>query len=99
MSELFGDDFITLEDDDGNEVVLELVDTMDYNNQTYNCFVPADMDENDPEYGMIILRVVTDENGEELFESVDDEAELNDVYEHFMVLLFDDEENGETDKE
>ena len=33
-----------------------------------------------------------DESGEELYESIDDEDELNDVYEHFMVLLFDDED-------
>lgn len=99
MSEEYGSDFITITDDDGQEFELEVLDTMDYNGQTFMAFLPADMDENDPEYGMIILRVVTDENGEELFESVDDEAELNDVYEHFMVLLFDDEEDGETDKE
>jgi hypothetical protein len=52
------------------------------------------MDENDPDYGLVILRSVI-ENGEELFESVDDEDELNDVYEHFMVLLFDDEDEEE----
>ena len=36
-----------------------------------------------------------DENGDELFESIDDEEQLNDVYEHFMVLLFDDEDEEE----
>ena len=41
---------------------------------------------------MIILRSVVNEKGEELFESVDDDDELQDVYEHFMVLLFDDED-------
>lgn len=91
MSEEFGNDFITITDDDGQEFELEILDTMDYNGKTYMAFLPADMSEDDPEYGMIILRCVT-ENGEELFESVDDDAELNDVYEHFMVLLFDDEE-------
>ena len=92
MSEEFGSDFITILDDDGAEFELEVLDTMDYNNQTFVAFLPADMDENDPDYGIIILRSVLDENGEELFESIDDEDELQDVYEHFMVLLFDDEE-------
>ena len=50
------------------------------------------MDESDPDYGMIILRSVLDENGEELFESIDDDAELDDVYNKFMVLFFDEEE-------
>ena len=50
------------------------------------------MDEEDPDYGIIILRSVIDEKGEELFESIDDDDELQDVYEHFAVLLFDDED-------
>lgn len=94
MSEEFGSDFITIIDDDGQEFELEVLDSMDYNGQTYVAFLPANMDENDPDYGLVILRSVID-NGEELFESVDDEDELNDVYEHFMVLLFDDEDEEE----
>lgn len=92
MSDDFGSDFITIVDDDGQEFELEVLDTMDYNGKTYTAFLPTNMDENDPEFGMIILRSVLDEKGEELFESVDDDDELQDVYEHFMVLLFDDEE-------
>ena len=92
MSEEFGSDFITIIDDDGTEFELEVLDTMDYNNQTFVAFLPADMDENDPDYGIIILPSVLDENGEELFESIDDEDELQDVYEHFSRILFDDED-------
>lgn len=92
MSEEFGSDFITIVDDEGQEFELELLDTMDYNGQTFMAFLPTNMDEEDPDYGMIILRSVTDEKGEELFESIDDEDELQDVYEKFMVLLFDDED-------
>ena len=94
MIEEFGNDFITIIDDDGQEFELEILDSMDYNGSTYVAFLPANMDENDPDYGLVILRSVI-ENGEELFESVDDEDELNDVYEHFMVLLFDDEDEEE----
>ena len=95
MSEEFGGDFITIVDDDGQEFELEVLDTMDYKGQTFTAFLPADMDESDPDYGIIILRSVEDENGDELFESIDDEDQLNDVYEHFMVLLFDDEDEEE----
>ena len=92
MSEEFGSDFITIIDDDGQEFELEVLDEMNYNGETYVAFLPADMKEDDPDYGIIILRSVEDENGDELFESIDDEDQLQDVYEHFMVLLFDDEE-------
>lgn len=93
MSEEFGSDFITIVDDDGQEFELEVLDEMNYKGETYVAFLPADMKEDDPDYGIIILRSVEDENGDELFESIDDEDQLQDVYEHFMVLLFDDEED------
>lgn len=92
MSEEYGNDFITIIDDDGQEFELEVLDSMDYNGESYVAFLPADMDESDPDYGIIILRSVLDDNGEELFESIDDEEQLQDVYNHFMVLLFDDED-------
>ena len=95
MSEEFGGDFITIVDDDGQEFELEVLDSMDYKGESYMAFLPANMEETDPDYGIIILRSVLDENGEEIFESVDDEEQLQDVYEHFMVLLFDDEEDPE----
>ena len=95
MSEEYGSDFITIVDDDGQEFELEVLDSMDYNGESYMAFLPANMEETDPDYGIIILRSVLDENGEEIFESVDDEEQLQDVDAHFMVLLFDDEEDGE----
>ena len=93
MSEEFGSDFITIVDEDSQEIELEVLDTMDYKGKTFMAFLPADMEEDDPDYGMIILRSVLDEKGEEVFESIDDDEELNDVYEHFMKLLFDDEDD------
>ena len=92
MSEEFGSDFITIVDDDGAEFELEVLDSMDYKGQTFMAFLPANMDEEDPDYGIIILRSVLDENGDELFESIDDDEELQDVYEHFARILFDDED-------
>ena len=94
MSEDFGNDFLTIVDDDGQEFELEYLDAMDYNGSTYVAFLPANMKEDDPDYGLIILRSVMD-GSDEMFESVDDEDELQDVYEHFMVLLFDDDEEEE----
>ncbi len=100
MSDLRNDgDLITIIDDDGQEFELEYIDEIDYNGSTFIAFLPANMDESDPDYGLIILRSVLDENGEELFESIDDEAELDDVFNKFMVLLFDDEEEPSEDTE
>lgn len=87
MSEDFGNDFITIVDDEGNEFELELLDTIDYNGETFSAFLPTDMDEDDPDYGLILLSVTVDENGEELFESIDDDDKLRQVHEMFMTVF------------
>ena len=98
MSDEYGSDFITVTDEEGNEFELEHLGTLEHQGTTYMCFVPADMDEDDEDFGMIILKVVED-NGEELLADVDDEDELNHIYDLFMEELFagDDEEEGGAD--
>lgn len=94
MSEAFGNDFITLTDEEGNSFELEHLDTLEVDGETYMAFLPADMSEDDEDFGIIILKVV-EEDGEEIFGSVDDEDELNHVYDRFMEILFDEEEDEE----
>ena len=92
MSEDFGSDFITIVDDEGQEFELEVLDSLEYKGKSYVAFLPADMNEDDPDYGMIILRSNMDENGEELFDTIDDDDELQEVYDSFMKILFVDDE-------
>ena len=99
MSEEYGSDFVTMTDESGEEFTLELIESIDYNGKTYTAFLPADMDENDPDYGLIILCNSVDENGEEVFDTIDDDDELEDVYNQFMRILFDDEEEDNTPKQ
>ena len=87
MSEEYGNDFVTIIDDEGNEFELELLATIDYNGESFAAFLPTDMDEDEPDYGLIILSVVNDENGDELFESIDDDDKLQQVYEMFMTVF------------
>jgi hypothetical protein len=98
VSDEFGSDYLTIVDDDGTEFELEVVDTMDYDGKTYTAFLPTDIDENDPDYGFIILENVM-EGDEEVFNSIDDEAQLQDVYEHFMALLFPEDEDESEDNQ
>ena len=92
MSEEYGDNFITMVDENGEEFVLELLETIEYKDKTYTAFLPADIDENDPDSGLVLLCNAVDENGDEVFDTIDDDEELNDVYEQFMRILFDDED-------
>ena len=94
MSKEFGNDFMTIIDDDGNEFNLELLDTIDYNGEKFSAFLPADMDEDDPDYGLILLSVTEDENGDELFESIEDEEKLEEVHNMF-ITIFEAEEDDE----
>ena len=89
MSKDFGGDFITIADEEGNEFELEILDVLDVDGVSYTVFVPANIDEmdvNDPDYGLIFLRN-REENGEEFFDSIDDDAELDRVYELYNQLL------------
>lgn len=98
MDDDYGSNYITIEDEEGHEFELEQLATMEYNGEEYSAFLPADLEESDPDYGYIILKI-SEENGEELFSSVDDEAELNAVYNLFMAQLFPDEgSDGDSDE-
>lgn len=95
MSEEFGPNFITLTDEDGNEIELEYVDAIEVDGQTYMAFFPTVDDEADEaaagEFGLVILKSIT-ENGEELLSTLDSDEELNRVYDLFMEQLMDDED-------
>ena len=94
MEENFGSDFITLINDDGEEFELEHLDTIEYGGNTYMAMLPTDIDENDDDFGFIILKAVN-EDGEEILVTVDDEEELGQVYDEFLRILFDDEDDDE----
>ena len=91
MNEDFGNDLITITDDEGNEYELEHLHTLEHKDCFYMAFLPTDMDEDDEDFGLIILKVI-EENGEEILGSVDDPKELEEVYELFAAVLFDGEE-------
>ena len=69
MSEEYGNDFVTLIDEDGNEVEFEHIDTVEYEGVTYLAFIPAELSvEEDSE--LVIMHVEPDEIGEELLVGV-----------------------------
>ena len=102
MSESFGPDFITVTDEDGNEFELELVDTLEHEGVTYYAMFPAvaeneetgepvDVDADDEEYGLVIMKAV-EENGEEILSTLDSDEELDVIYNLFMERFFEEED-------
>lgn len=102
MSEEFGPDFISVTDDEGNEYELELVDTLEHKGVTYYAMFPAvaedeasgepvDVDADDEEYGLVIMKTIL-VDGEEMLSTPDSDEELDEVYSLFMERFFEDED-------
>jgi hypothetical protein len=91
MSDEFGSTYITITDDEGNEYELEHLDTIEYGDDLYMAFLPTEPDENGEQPTEMVILKVVEENGEEFFETVDDDALMEKVYEAFMEQLFDDD--------
>jgi uncharacterized protein YrzB (UPF0473 family) len=93
MSEEYGSDFVVISDEDGNDIELEHLDTIEHEGQTYMAFIPADTGEDEEEIDFFILRLEEDEEGEEVLATVDDEAELDKIYAMFMKRMEEFDEN------
>lgn len=88
----YGDDFITITDEEGNSYELEKLseEDIEYQGRIYRAFLPVGENE-DEIYEMVLFRIV-EEDGEEVLETIDDEDEMEAVYEIFMDRLFEEDE-------
>ena len=73
------DNRITLKDEDGNDVVFEFLDLIEYDKEEYIVLLPEEGSEGDDE--VVILKVEeSDDEDEESYVGVEDEAALNAVF-------------------
>lgn len=89
MADEYGSDFITITDEDGNEFEVEVLSTVEYNGASYMAVIPAD-GEDDLRLEVSILKSV-EEDGEPLLCAIDNEAELQAVYDLVMDSLYDEQ--------
>lgn len=94
MNEDFGADMLTIEDEEGNLFELEVLGSFEHNDQEYLAALPADMEETDPDFGIILLRI-EEEDGAEVYASIDDDDELDAVYQTYMQILMEEDEEEE----
>ena len=87
----FGSDFLTIVDDDGEEYELEVLSTLEYNGETYMAVIPAGESQDALELEVSILKSV-EEDGEPILCFIDDEAELEAVYDLLMDSLYEEED-------
>ena len=93
MADEYGSDFITIVDEDGTEFELEVLSSIEYNGDTYLAVTLAGNEDADLEVS--ILKSVEEEDGEPTLCAVEDEIELETVYNLIMDQIYEEEENEE----
>lgn len=85
----FGDNIISISDEDGNDFDLLILDEADMNGVHYLALTEATNPEEEENLEVIILKVIEDEEtGEELLSTVDSEDELEAIYQIFEDQMF-----------
>ena len=91
MEDQFGSDFITIVDEDGTEYELEVLSTLEYDGNTYLAVIPAGEHAEEFQLEVSILKSV-EEDGEDILCAIEDEQELQAVYDLIMDSLYEEED-------
>ena len=91
MDNQYGSDFMTIVDEDGTEFELEVLSTLEYNGFTYLAVIPAGSDE-EQDLEVSILKSI-EEDGEPILCAIEDEAELQGVYDLMMDEMYAEDED------
>lgn len=95
MENNYGSDFMTIVDEDGTEFELEILTTLEYNGATYLAVIPAVDAEEEADLEVSILKSVEEEDGESVLCAIEDEQELQAVYDLIMDQLYEEEDEDE----
>ena len=87
----YGSDYITIVDDDGNEYELEGLAAIEWNGAEYMAVIPAGDTKDQFELEVSIFKSV-DEDGESVLAIIEDEEELQTVYDLIMDTLYEEED-------
>ena len=94
MSDQYGSDFMTIVDEDGTEYELEVLSTLEYDGNTYLAVIPAGV-EDSTDLEVSILKSVEEDDGEPILCAIEDEAELQAVYDLIMDELYAEEDDDD----
>lgn len=92
MADQYGSDFITIVDEDGVEYELEVLTTLEWNGSSYLAVIPAGENKDEFELEVSVLKSV-EEDGESILSAIEDENELQAVYDLIMDSLYEEEED------
>lgn len=90
----YGDNIISISDEDGNDFELLVLDEADMDGVHYLALTESQDPDDEENLEVIILKVIEDEaTGEELLSTVDSEAELEAIYQIFEDQMFSEDED------
>ena len=92
MEQDYGANYISITDEDGVEYELEVLSSVTYKGAEYLALTPADADEDAEELEVSILKSVMGGDGPVLV-TVEDDDELEAVYDLLMQTMFEDEDS------
>lgn len=92
MADEYGSDFMTIVDEDGTEFELEILTSLEYNGATYLAVIPAVDAEEEQDLEVSILKSVEEADGESILCAIEDEQELQAVYDLIMEQLYEEED-------
>ena len=97
MSEQYGNDLVTVVDDEGNQHQFEILDAIETDDARYVVLVPVYDNPSDliNDDGELVILTVKEENGEDLLLPIEDDdefEEIADIFEERLADLYEVEE-------
>ena len=81
------ENIVELIDDEGQKYELEILDILEYGGKEYAVGLPADTPEDEEEATVLIMRIVHINDDEDSLEPIEDEKELQAVFEVFKTHM------------
>lgn len=86
---------VILSDEEGNEVIFDYLMSIEYEQREYVILAPMEPSEDEPELEgdeVVILRVEGDEDGNDIYVTIEDDGELDKVFNAFIEITQGEEE-------
>lgn len=85
------ENIVELVDEDGQEVAFEHLMTLEHEGKHYICLIPVEPMEDVEEDELVIMRIETDAEGNDVYATIDDDKELDAVFEKYLEIAEADE--------
>lgn len=89
------DNIVQLEDENGKELNFQHLMTLEYNGKSYVVLAPAEPMDDIDEDEAVVLRIETDDEGNDVYATIEDEEELENAFNRYLEIAENDEDTDE----